>query len=122
MEKHGIYVQAINYPTVPRGEELLRVAPTPHHTEAMMIRFVNAMLSVWFDNGENRRRARLFAQLLCVNQMAHRWCPDGAKFLQGKHSACGQVGQVVTPLVDQPYNRPALCPNLETKSPHPPTD
>ena len=52
MSKHGIYVQAINYPTVPRGEELLRVAPTPHHTQDMMNKFVNAALSVWFDNGE----------------------------------------------------------------------
>ena len=53
MSKHGIYVQAINYPTVPRGEELLRVAPTPHHTETMMNQFVNAALSVWIENGNN---------------------------------------------------------------------
>lgn len=52
MNKHGIYVQAINYPTVARGEELLRVAPTPHHTRDMMDDFVNAALAVWTDNGK----------------------------------------------------------------------
>ena len=40
MTRHNIYVQAITYPTVPRGEELLRIAPTPHHTPQMMSYFV----------------------------------------------------------------------------------
>lgn len=40
MTRHNIYVQAINYPTVPRGEELLRIAPTPHHTPQMMSFFL----------------------------------------------------------------------------------
>lgn len=40
MSRHNIYVQAINYPTVARGEELLRIAPTPHHTPEMMKYFV----------------------------------------------------------------------------------
>jgi 5-aminolevulinate synthase len=50
MSKHGIYIQPINYPTVPRGQELLRVAPTPHHTVDMMHYFVNSVLDVWLDN------------------------------------------------------------------------
>ncbi|KAJ0064538.1 hypothetical protein NL108_009508, partial [Boleophthalmus pectinirostris] len=37
---YNIYVQAINHPTVAKGEELLRIAPTPHHTPQMMFYFV----------------------------------------------------------------------------------
>lgn len=53
MGRHNIYVQAINYPTVPRGEELLRIAPTPHHSPQMMAYFLGegpppARLSVGF--------------------------------------------------------------------------
>ena len=38
--------QAINYPTVPRGQEKLRVAPTPHHTKEMMDKFVEDVATV----------------------------------------------------------------------------
>ncbi|XP_055485699.1 5-aminolevulinate synthase, non-specific, mitochondrial [Psammomys obesus] len=47
MTRHNIYVQAINYPTVPRGEELLRIAPTPHHTPQMMSFFLEKLLVTW---------------------------------------------------------------------------
>ncbi|KAM3910078.1 5-aminolevulinate synthase, non-specific, mitochondrial isoform 1-T2 [Leptodactylus fuscus] len=47
MGKYDIYVQAINYPTVPRGEELLRIAPTPHHTPQMMSYFLEKLLITW---------------------------------------------------------------------------
>lgn len=40
MSRYNIYVQAINYPTVAKGEELLRIAPTPHHTPQMMFYLV----------------------------------------------------------------------------------
>ncbi|XP_063147979.1 5-aminolevulinate synthase, non-specific, mitochondrial [Candoia aspera] len=51
MSQHSIYVQAINYPTVPRGEELLRIAPTPHHTPQMMNYFIEKLLSTWTEVG-----------------------------------------------------------------------
>lgn len=47
IQEHGHYVQAINYPTVPRGQEKLRMAPTPHHTRPMMDILVADMKKVW---------------------------------------------------------------------------
>uniref|UniRef100_UPI0037E79EDE 5-aminolevulinate synthase, erythroid-specific, mitochondrial n=1 Tax=Semicossyphus pulcher TaxID=241346 RepID=UPI0037E79EDE len=51
LERHNIYVQAINYPTVPRGQELLRLAPSPHHNPAMMEYFVEKLVEVWQEAG-----------------------------------------------------------------------
>jgi 5-aminolevulinate synthase len=43
LDDHGIYVQPINYPTVAEGEERLRFAPTPLHTDAMIDECVRAV-------------------------------------------------------------------------------
>lgn len=96
MNKHDIYVQAINYPTVARGSERLRVAPTPHHTKAMMDYFMSSIVRVWKDNGLELSRERS----ICPNECEVCNKPLGIQILQADEKVCGRSNCTYASLQD----------------------
>jgi 5-aminolevulinate synthase len=56
--EHGVYVQPINYPTVARGTERLRVTPGPYHTERDIDHLVSALASIFREEGLLQAHAR----------------------------------------------------------------
>ena len=54
MREFSVYLQPINYPTVPRGTERLRITPGPLHTSADIAHLVGALRTIWFDNALKR--------------------------------------------------------------------
>lgn len=51
IDQYSIYIQSINYPTVERGTERLRIAPTPYHTTEMIDQLAFALKQVWAEVG-----------------------------------------------------------------------
>ena len=62
LERHAIYIQPINYPTVAKGTERLRITPSPYHDDGLIDRLAEALLQVWDRLGLPVRQKSLAAE------------------------------------------------------------
>jgi len=76
LDKHDIYVQPINYPTVPKGTERLRLTPSPFHDEGMQNNLISALKDVWEELDLERNNVKHDGEL----PLGER-CPIGVGFL-----------------------------------------
>ena len=87
LNRYGHYVQSINYPTVSKGQERLRIAPSPMHSFEMIDEFIDNFVVVWRRSGLPFYQKEIYASSVC-GHCQQPWNVDIDAFPCGLKTDC----------------------------------